>query len=486
MGFRIDWPTISGRYGSSEEQLLPYLFCLPDAGRDLLLAVCHMLEWRATYRIETYDYDDYDQLQTVVAAVTAGLTEKVALSELTELLNMDVNVNVNNNQNVTSAGGCGCGGGGTVNVNINTENPIDYTPPASLPPVTNPEEPIPEDLEFDDWDEFDANACAVANFAASRPSALLRQLDSALKQQLQEITLLGLASTVFGGWVGAAAGGMTAINIIGIMDGFLDLGDLESIIQPAIEAYEEELMPDLVCLIYESRHDWEAGAGLSAIAAVNSWIDGKGYSPAFSYLFDRLASTTFGQVTTRALQGLFFTPALVNAVDCSNCSQADYALDFGTLDDGAFPDFEPDGTGRTTEGERAIGMAPNATFTTVELTSRDAAFIDVIDGRAVDRIELLLSRWTDPATPSATATLFVDLRDSLDNVLEFQAFVSPLDYAALPLLTAPAKDQGDAGREWRLAQFGGATVPDRIVIVCQNTNGGTAQIQVGAIRIWWS
>lgn len=76
---RVSWPTIKAR--SSQEDA-PFLFVLPDGGRFLLLAIVEWFRWEATYRLDNYDFSDWDELQAIVEATIAGLLEGVPMHDL--------------------------------------------------------------------------------------------------------------------------------------------------------------------------------------------------------------------------------------------------------------------------------------------------------------------------------------------------------------------------------------------------------------------
>ena len=64
---RFDWPLILQRI--DEAGLTPAsscLICINEATRQLFLAFSERLKWRASYRVEDYDYADWDTLQALV------------------------------------------------------------------------------------------------------------------------------------------------------------------------------------------------------------------------------------------------------------------------------------------------------------------------------------------------------------------------------------------------------------------------------------
>lgn len=77
---RIDWQTIKTRYASNLVDA--YLVVVPRVFASLVLAIQERLHWRATYRIDGYDYADWDELQAIIDTGLAGLTDGIMLQEL--------------------------------------------------------------------------------------------------------------------------------------------------------------------------------------------------------------------------------------------------------------------------------------------------------------------------------------------------------------------------------------------------------------------
>lgn len=88
MADRIDWMKIKSMLGVSYDA--PYFFVLPNAGRQLLHAMVHRLEWEATYREFGYDFGDFDELQAIVADTQTGLMDGVNMHELLAMLELVV------------------------------------------------------------------------------------------------------------------------------------------------------------------------------------------------------------------------------------------------------------------------------------------------------------------------------------------------------------------------------------------------------------
>jgi len=77
---RIDWQAIKARWNT--ETGVFHLAVLPKGAAQLFLAICDRLHWQATYRIEGYDFADWDELQRIVDLGIAGLTDTMRLSDL--------------------------------------------------------------------------------------------------------------------------------------------------------------------------------------------------------------------------------------------------------------------------------------------------------------------------------------------------------------------------------------------------------------------
>lgn len=77
---RIDWQAIKARWNTEAEVF--HLAVLPKGAAQLFLAICDRLQWEATYRIEGYDFADWDELQRIVDLGIAGLTDTMRLSDL--------------------------------------------------------------------------------------------------------------------------------------------------------------------------------------------------------------------------------------------------------------------------------------------------------------------------------------------------------------------------------------------------------------------
>lgn len=73
--FRFDWPTAYARIiEAGEDPASICLYCIPRAGALLLVAVMERLRWEASYRVEDYDFSDWEYLQDIVDNTEVGLS----------------------------------------------------------------------------------------------------------------------------------------------------------------------------------------------------------------------------------------------------------------------------------------------------------------------------------------------------------------------------------------------------------------------------
>jgi len=82
---RIDWQNIKNEViGNGESIDEPFLFVLPHGGRHLLMSIIDTLKYQATYRIEDYDYADWDALLAMVELTHLGLMEGEQVNSIAE------------------------------------------------------------------------------------------------------------------------------------------------------------------------------------------------------------------------------------------------------------------------------------------------------------------------------------------------------------------------------------------------------------------
>lgn len=78
---RVDWQKIRDRWTLASLQDV-HLFAFPKGSAQLFLAICQRLQWEATYRVEGYDFGDFDTVQSLVDAGIAGLMDSMTLQTL--------------------------------------------------------------------------------------------------------------------------------------------------------------------------------------------------------------------------------------------------------------------------------------------------------------------------------------------------------------------------------------------------------------------
>jgi len=82
---RIDWQNIKNEViGNGQSVDEPFLFVLPHGGRHLLMSIIDTLKYQATYRIEGYDYADWDSLLSMVELTHLGLMEGEQVNSIAE------------------------------------------------------------------------------------------------------------------------------------------------------------------------------------------------------------------------------------------------------------------------------------------------------------------------------------------------------------------------------------------------------------------
>lgn len=88
MALRISWEQIKSHVDDDAngwQYDTPVICVLPEAGRRILLGL-EPLNWQATYRIDDYDYADWDALQAIVHSTYSGLMEYTPMFPLIEKL----------------------------------------------------------------------------------------------------------------------------------------------------------------------------------------------------------------------------------------------------------------------------------------------------------------------------------------------------------------------------------------------------------------
>ena len=274
----------------------PFLFILPHGGRLLLMSILDILRYRATYRIEGYDYTDFDELQSIVEATDRGLMDGESVYEIAEAIRYlaDSLEPCSNVQTVDVT--CGSGGGDGLycvdddgNVTINpppigdspTEPGIDIPDGVTIPDDITPNEGDPPD-GFVSWQAWDTEACEAANAIVEWGRQICIKLSNFFGGELQTLALVIVAVVALldGGW--ALLFSRAAIIKMGeILWKLQDSIDVSDYFQDKADWIADNRQ-ELVCMLYNKRESaarWEndylamilgASAGSMASAAEQS------------------------------------------------------------------------------------------------------------------------------------------------------------------------------------------------------------------------
>ena len=88
MAVRVSWPQIKAHIDNDTNGWLydePVIVVIPEGGRRILFGL-ENLNWEATYRIDGYDYADWDELQAIIHATYNGLMGATPMIPLIEKL----------------------------------------------------------------------------------------------------------------------------------------------------------------------------------------------------------------------------------------------------------------------------------------------------------------------------------------------------------------------------------------------------------------
>lgn len=178
---RVDWQSIRNDIETNGQSInSPFVFLLPHAGRHLLMSIIDTLKYQATYRIEDYDYADWDSLIALVEATHYGLMEGEQMGEISDAIRYladklsenfpDIGTNIEFPEN-TGAGesedmaitltqnvSCGCGCGASTGCGCGAGGADGTVPaPPTVPPVPiTPPDPV--------LNPSDAQKCALSNY----------------------------------------------------------------------------------------------------------------------------------------------------------------------------------------------------------------------------------------------------------------------------------------------------------------------------------
>lgn len=88
MSIRVNWPIIKAKAAGAPAPAV--LVELTEAQRLLLLSMTVPLSWEATYRIDGYDYSDWDELDALVADLTYRLMSSMSTNQLVDTIAFSV------------------------------------------------------------------------------------------------------------------------------------------------------------------------------------------------------------------------------------------------------------------------------------------------------------------------------------------------------------------------------------------------------------
>lgn len=93
--FRIDWPELRDRIIEAGEEPASFcLSCLPVGGIKLILASLERLRWESTYRVDDYDFADFDDLLNIIDDTERSLSMvcEDVLTQITNIVRTEVTV----------------------------------------------------------------------------------------------------------------------------------------------------------------------------------------------------------------------------------------------------------------------------------------------------------------------------------------------------------------------------------------------------------
>jgi hypothetical protein len=264
---RIDWQAIKARWSSDYDQL--HLALLPKGFASAVLAIAERFQWEATYRINDYDYSDWDELQAVVDLGIGGLTDTMRLSDLIGVLDgiepaLEALLN-------KEFGGGGCcpddsltdfvDGTGIVGDVIDTTG-SDVVVGVGSPPVS------------EDWQAYAQSLCDAAAKYADGLGKVFDVLES-LHDALKTVTLL-LATSIIVTLLGllgisAAAAGVLlgVVRLVTIAQGIRELLTDGDTFWDDYEADITAARQDIICAIITSDTPGQA-AGKVRLALQNA------------------------------------------------------------------------------------------------------------------------------------------------------------------------------------------------------------------------
>lgn len=302
---RIDWPALLNRIdlaGKDPSQVC--LFCLTEAGRQLLLSISQRLEWRATYRVEGYDYSDWDTLFDYVEDTIGALAVADCNSIINEIVTQ-VTTNVTNNvQNVVIQQGY-----------ISDACCYLETNPANTPPPSDTDPPG----NSEDRDDL----CIQAQIAHDNGKEFMEQV----------FTYVETGSGVTAAVIALLLGPLTVpLALLAILIGAIVTLVADDLTDDLLEAWDD-MKHDIVCAIVN------AISATAAKAAVDEVIDATSLpGVAKTFLKTLYSQAAINQIWDKTLPD----PGGYMAAYCNDCAEwsnvAGIAVDIITEDGNKFID----------------------------------------------------------------------------------------------------------------------------------------------------
>ena len=312
------------------------IFCLPLAGRDVLLSIADRLLWDI-YVDASGNKVILDDKQMAVIEETiegllmgcefpdysselAALAEAIASIQISSTCAPNITVSCGDSSFITIPGpGVPpvINPGPLPDVPIDTDNPVPL--PDDYPSVPlNPEVDAPP-FDFPDWGAYDVAACEAANAAVDFGYQLLRAIRDFVTQDLVLLAWLVVAiNAVLTGGIALLFSSAFVIKLAEIAYKLITRWEITVTIEflDDMIAFIEENRQDMVCDLYESRAGGMSGVN-SMLARVMNFAAGLEYAQAEF-------STVQELVTMILPPGLFFA-ALAGAVDYENSNFVDCA-----------------------------------------------------------------------------------------------------------------------------------------------------------------
>lgn len=317
------------------------LFCLPSGGRDILLSMAHRMLWDIYVDGDGARVQLSDAERAIIDATIEGLIMGCEFPDYSEELNALAEAIANISLSVTCAPDVNvtCGDGNNwivypdpgappvINPGPLPDVPID--PDNPVPPVDGwPDEPLDPDVDNppfgDNWDTYDADACAAANAVVDAVQKSAARLQQVFVGDVS--TLAGIVLALNAVAVGGLALIFSREFIIELARSVWRLYIASSLAEAAglfgsISEWVNENKQMLVCFLYSHRTGG-SDAMNEYIAAAWEFFTGTAMylsQPTIATAIFRMmfADNTFQTILAA---GLAYSPT--DPVDCSLCEQS--------------------------------------------------------------------------------------------------------------------------------------------------------------------